>query len=65
MKTKFLVLFLIAAISGSFLALNYVSGSGGPKSEADTLIIEGEKHFKNLKMLTNGGENAEAYFSFD
>ncbi|MCC6865736.1 MAG: PD40 domain-containing protein [Ignavibacteria bacterium] len=24
-----------------------------------------EKHFKNMQMLTNGGENAEAYFSFD
>jgi len=31
----------------------------------DTLIITGEKHFKNMRMLTNGGENAEAYFSFD
>lgn len=27
--------------------------------------FEGEKHFKNVKMLTTGGENAEAYFSFD
>ena len=25
----------------------------------------GEKHLKNLRMLTDGGENAEAYFSFD
>jgi TolB protein len=24
-----------------------------------------EKHFKNLTMLTHGGDNAEAYFSFD
>ena len=24
-----------------------------------------EKHLKNLKMLTHGGDNAEAYFSFD
>lgn len=34
-------------------------------SSSDTLIIPGEKHFRNMKMLTNGGENAEAYFSFD
>jgi TolB protein len=27
--------------------------------------FEGEKHFKNMKMLTTDGENAEAYFSFD
>lgn len=26
---------------------------------------QGEKHFKNLSMLTHGGDNAEAYFSFD
>ncbi len=24
-----------------------------------------EKHFRNLRQLTDGGENAEAYFSFD
>jgi Tol biopolymer transport system component len=28
-------------------------------------LFEGEKHFKNVKMLTTSGENAEAYFSFD
>lgn len=31
---------------------------------ADPYVMEGEKHFKNIKMLTNGGENAEAYLSF-
>ncbi len=31
----------------------------------DNLAVEGEKHFKNIKQLTFGGENAEAYFSFD
>ncbi len=30
----------------------------------DTLIAEGEKHFKTLKKLTFGGDNAEAYWSF-
>jgi len=29
------------------------------------LAAPGEKHLKNIKQLTNGGENAEAYFSFD
>ena len=29
------------------------------------LAIEGEKHLKNIKQLTFGGENAEAYFSSD
>ena len=31
----------------------------------DTFVLEGESHLKNLRMLTNGGDNAEAYFSFD
>ncbi len=31
---------------------------------ADTMRFAQEKHLKNVRMLTNGGENAEAYFSF-
>jgi len=34
-------------------------------ASADPMIFKGEKHLKNLKMLTMEGENAEAYFSFD
>jgi TolB protein len=29
------------------------------------LISQNENHFQNLKQLTYGGDNAEAYFSFD
>jgi Tol biopolymer transport system component len=28
-------------------------------------LFEGEKHLKNIRMLTESGENAEAYLSFD
>ena len=31
----------------------------------DTLKYPGEIHFKNLRQLTYGGDNAEAYWSFD
>lgn len=31
----------------------------------DSLIHPNEKHFRNMRMLTNGGDNAEAYWSFD
>lgn len=31
----------------------------------DTIHFEGENHFANLQQLTFGGDNAEAYFSFD
>lgn len=30
-----------------------------------SLSVAGERHLKNIKQLTFGGENAEAYFSFD
>jgi TolB protein len=33
--------------------------------QGDTLHYPEETHFKNVRQLTNGGDNAEAYFSFD
>ena len=35
------------------------------KPETDSLRFEGEKHLRNIKQLTFGGNNAEAYWSFD
>lgn len=36
------------------------------KKELNTdLTFEGEKYFKNIKQVTFGGDNAEAYWSFD
>lgn len=36
------------------------------KKELNTdLSFEGEKYFKNIKQITFGGDNAEAYWSFD
>jgi Tol biopolymer transport system component len=32
---------------------------------AESLLLPNEKHLRNLKQLTSGGENAEAYFSSD
>jgi Tol biopolymer transport system component len=34
-------------------------------SQIDDYNYEGETHLTNIRMLTDGGENAEAYFSFD
>lgn len=34
-------------------------------ADTDSLRLEGEKHLKNIRQLTFGGDNAEAYFSFD
>lgn len=32
---------------------------------SDTVHFDGENHFANVRQLTFGGDNAEAYFSFD
>lgn len=34
-------------------------------SQTDDLKFEGEKHLTNIRMLTDSGENAEAYLSFN
>jgi TolB protein len=35
------------------------------RAQNKSLQVEGEKHLQNIRQLTFGGENAEAYFSFD
>ena len=35
------------------------------RAQGDTLHYADEKHFKNVQQLTNGGDNAEAYWGFD
>jgi Tol biopolymer transport system component len=36
-----------------------------PRAQTDNLLLPDEKHLRNIKQLTFGGENAEAYFSAD
>ena len=36
-----------------------------PVNPADSMLYEGEKHFKNLRRITFKGDNAEAYWSWD
>lgn len=45
-----------------FLSANLSAQSSAPN---DSLIMQGETHFKNVRQLTFGGDNAEAYWSFD
>src|SRR5262245_14087734 len=37
----------------------------GSMAAQDTLRLPDEKHLRNIRQLTFGGENAEAYFSAD
>jgi len=39
--------------------------SSDRETRTDRYAFPGEKHFRNIKMLTTEGENAEAYFSFN
>lgn len=41
------------------------NGSEAYDSSLDSLRFEGEVHLRNIKQLTFGGNNAEAYWSFD
>lgn len=51
-KLNFVAIVIITLLSTSF-------------AQQKPLEIEGEKHLKNVKQLSFGGENAEAYFSAD
>lgn len=37
----------------------------GEGAAADTLLVQGETHLRNVRQLTFGGDNAEAYWAFD
>lgn len=51
--------FIALAFSTSPVVRNFST------SPVDTIHFPGEKHFKNVRQLTFGGDNAEAYFSKD
>lgn len=63
-KQVFLSLLIATAIvAASFTNRHIVHTVSAGYS--DTVLFEGEKHFANVQQLTFGGDNAEAYFSFD
>jgi TolB protein len=56
----------IHALAAAALALSACSAPRPPPAPAaPDLALPGERHLKNVRQLTFGGENAEAYFSFD
>jgi Tol biopolymer transport system component len=60
MKYTFIIILLFSAWS-----CQHASQPAKEVAAADTLKYPQEKHLKNLRQLTFGGDNAEAYFSFD
>ncbi|MEY3444819.1 MAG: hypothetical protein RLZZ519_3100 [Bacteroidota bacterium] len=71
MKSGAALLVLMAALLATSCNDTAKQGNGDGQdttkvdSIPDTLRYEGERHFKNVRRLTKGGNNAEAYFSFD
>ena len=63
MKQLLITIFLLSLLFSCQQGEN--SGEKTDNQEVPSLILEGEKHFKNVRQLTFGGDNAEAYFSFD
>ena len=60
MKKLFSVLFLVLIFS----CLNTIE-SNKEKSNGNNLIYEDESNFLSIRQVTYGGDNAEAYWSFD
>ena len=53
---------LFAAVASSFFSAD----AAGQQPAATSQSAPGvEKHLRNIRKLTSGGENAEAYFSAD
>ncbi|NTS41133.1 PD40 domain-containing protein [Flavisolibacter sp. BT320] len=61
-KKYFYVAFAVLSFCSSVVG-GVASAQGNPA--ADTLRYPEEKYFRNLQQLTFGGDNAEAYWSYD
>ncbi len=63
MKTR---IFLLTILSATLLLTGFHSPvTSKAAANNDTIQYPEETHFKNVQQLTFGGDNAEAYFSFD
>ncbi|HEY0039261.1 MAG TPA: hypothetical protein VGB71_01295, partial [Flavisolibacter sp.] len=56
---------LIISLLSSFYPAKQIFTTHHSPLAADTLHYPEETHFKNVQQLTFGGDNAEAYWSFD
>jgi Tol biopolymer transport system component len=63
-KPPVIALFGSLALAAAIFAPLAATQASAPAAKAP-LERPGEKHLRNVRQLTDGGENAEAYFSFD
>lgn len=55
---------IVSSLSVYFLFISIVNAQPA-QNTGGAIHYPGEHHFKNIRQLTFGGDNAEAYFSFD
>jgi len=65
MKYIYVLLFAISIISCKNEKAVKVENKTLTETAQDSLIYPEEKHFKTIRQVTFGGDNAEAYWSFD
>jgi TolB protein len=58
-------LVLLAILISAYKIKTTVNSKPKTENFSDTIHFPQEKHFANVQQLTFGGDNAEAYFSFD
>ena len=59
---SFISIIVVAIVIMSFSGAEQIKSNN---DSTDTLLYPNETHFRNVRQLTFGGDNAEAYFSFD
>ena len=64
MRALVLLPVLVIACTNAPATTEPPSSTADTRAVNDSLVADGEKHFKSLKKLTFGGDNAEAYWSF-
>ena len=64
---KLVLLSILLSVSIAFLSFRRNAGSYSDKEQnkQDTIQYPEETHFRNIQQLTFGGDNAEAYWSYD
>ena len=61
----FFALFTASLLSAQDIKNTQVAVASIEETTEPTIGSDNEPHLKNMKQLTFGGDNAEAYFSFD
>lgn len=60
---------MLRPVFSALAAATLLTGCAASQAPANTAVqpssVQAERHLRNIRQLTFGGENAEAYFSFD